>query len=131
MGFYKDPYNDYGRLSGELWRAIRLVVDTGLHAKGWSEQDAIDYALANSSKATNAVTSEIWRYLYMPGQATAYKIGMMKILELRDRAMRVLGPDFNYGEFHGIVLGGGPMPLPLLEARVSEWLADHESRSPD
>ena len=131
MGFYKDPYNDYGRLSGELWRAIRLVVDTGLHAKGWSEQDAIDYALANSSKATNAVTSEISRYLYMPGQATAYKVGMMKILELRDRAMRVLGPDFNYGEFHGIVLGSGSMPLPLLEVRVSEWLADHESRSPD
>ncbi len=123
MGFYRDPYNDFGRLSGELWRAIRLVVDTGLHAKGWTEQAAIDYALVNSAKAANAVTSEIWRYLYMPGQATAYKIGMMQILELRARAMEKLGEDFDYGEFHNVILGGGPLPMPVLEARVDAWLS--------
>ena len=123
MGFYQDPYNDFGRLSGELWRAIRLVVDTGLHAKGWTEQEAIDYALNNSAKAANAVTSEIWRYLYMPGQATAYKIGMIQILELRAKAMEQLGDDFDYGDYHNVILGGGPMPMPVLEARVDAWLS--------
>ncbi|MDA0978651.1 MAG: DUF885 domain-containing protein [Proteobacteria bacterium] len=124
MGFYESPYNDFGRLSGELWRAIRLVVDTGIHAKGWTEQQATEYAIANSAKSTAAATSEIKRYVYMPGQATAYKIGMMKILALRARAQEQLGDEFDYGEFHSVILGGGPMPLTLLESRVNDWLDD-------
>lgn len=123
MGFYKDPYSDFGRLSGELWRAIRLVVDTGIHAQQWTEQEAIDYALVNSPKATSAVTSEIRRYFNNPAQATAYKIGMMKILELRGEAQQALGDQFDFGEFHTVVLGGGSLPLAILENRFQRWLS--------
>lgn len=122
MGFYHDPYSDYGRLSAELWRAIRLVVDTGLHAKGWSEEQAVDYFLSNSSVPDAAVRSEIRRYIVWPGQATAYKIGMIRIQELRGLAQQELGDKFTMAGFHDTVLGGGGLPLPVLEARVKRWI---------
>jgi uncharacterized protein (DUF885 family) len=123
MGAYKDPYSDFGRLSTEIWRAIRLVVDTGLHAKGWTEQQAVDYFTANSPQASGAIRSEVQRYITWPGQATAYKVGMQKILELRERAKRDLGDRFDIRGFHDTVLGGGAMPLHILERRVNEWVA--------
>lgn len=123
MGYYTDPYSDAGRLGGEMWRAIRLVVDTGLHAKGWTEQPAVEYFLANSPMAEGAVRSEVRRYLVWPGQATTYKIGMMTILRMRDEARRELGSRFDYRGFHDVVLGGGSLPLRVLEARVRRWVA--------
>lgn len=122
MGFYTDPYSDFGRLAGEIWRAIRLVVDTGIHAKGWTEEQAVQYFLENSPQPEAAVRSEIQRYITNPGQATAYKIGMIKIQELRDTAMAELGDDFDYRGFHDTVLGGGAVPLPILEQRVMRWV---------
>jgi uncharacterized protein (DUF885 family) len=123
MGAYKDPYSEFGRLSSELWRAIRLVVDTGLHAKGWSETRAVDYFIANSPSAEGAIRSEVRRYIVIPGQATAYKIGMQKILDLRAKAEKALGPTFDIRGFHDTVLGGGALPLTLLERRVDAWIA--------
>jgi uncharacterized protein (DUF885 family) len=122
-GTYQDPYSEYGRLTSEMWRAIRLVVDTGLHAKGWTEQQAIDYFRANSSIPDAAIKSEVRRYLIMPGQATAYKIGMIKIQQLRKKAETELGAKFDIRGFHDVVLGGGAMPLDLLEKRVDLWIA--------
>ena len=123
MGAYKDPYSDFGRLTTEMWRAIRLVVDTGIHSKGWSEQQSVDYFLANSPIPEAAVKSEVRRYIVMPGQATAYKIGMIKIQELRAEAEQALGDKFDIRGFHDTVLGGGPVPLDLLEKRVDQWVA--------
>lgn len=123
MGAYEDPYSDLGRLGGEIWRAIRLVVDTGLHAKGWTEQQAVDYFLANGSTSEGQVRAEIRRYIVMPGQATAYKVGMLKILELRERARTALGERFDIRAFHDVVLGGGALPLDILERRVDAWIA--------
>jgi uncharacterized protein (DUF885 family) len=123
MGGFEDPYSDFGRLGAEIWRAIRLVVDTGLHAKGWTEQQAVDYFLANGPTSEGQVRAEIRRYLVMPGQATSYKIGMMKILELRERARAALGDRFDIRAFHDTVLGGGALPLPILERRVDDWIA--------
>ena len=128
MGAYEDPYSDFGRLSTEIWRAIRLVVDTGLHAKGWSEEEAVDYFLANSSMAEGAIRSEVQRYLVTPGQATSYKIGMMKILELREHARAELGDRFDIKGFHDTVLGGGGLPLGILERRVNEWIATQKGQ---
>jgi len=122
-GTYQDPYSEYGRLTSEMWRAIRLVVDTGLHAKGWTEQQAVDYFRANSSIPDAAIKSEVRRYLIMPGQATAYKIGMIKIQQLRKKAETELGAKFDIRGFHDAVLGGGAMPLDLLEKRVDLWIA--------
>ncbi|CAN5674444.1 DUF885 domain-containing protein [soil metagenome] len=126
MGAYKDPYSDFGRLSTEIWRAIRLVVDTGLHAKGWNEQQAVDYFTANSSSSEGAIRSEVQRYLVWPGQATAYKIGMMKILELREQARAELGDRFDIRRFHDTVLGGGALPLEILERRVQDWVREQK-----
>ena len=123
MGRYQDPYSDFGRLGGEIWRAIRLVVDTGLHAKGWTEEQAVAYFMANSPAAEGAIRSEIRRYIVLPGQATAYKVGMLKILELRARAQAALGPRFDIRGFHDTVLGGGALPLSILERRVDDWIA--------
>lgn len=122
MGQFKDPYKDFGRLTAEMWRAIRLVVDTGLHAKGWSQQQAEEFFLENSAVPESAVRSEVRRYLTLPGQATSYKIGMLKILELRERAKQRLGDKFDIRGFHDTVLGGGALPLPMLEARVNRWI---------
>jgi len=125
-GTYEDPYADYGRLMSEMWRAIRLVVDTGLHAKGWTEQEAVDYFRANSSIPDAAIRSEVQRYLVYPGQATAYKVGMIRIQQLRRKAEEALGERFDIRGFHDAVLGGGAMPLDLLEQRVDRWIASQQ-----
>jgi uncharacterized protein (DUF885 family) len=122
MGFYDDAYSDFGRLSGEIWRAVRLVVDTGIHARKWTEQQAVDYALQNSARPESSVRSEIQRYFNNPAQATAYKIGMLKILELRAGAKEELGDRFDIRSFHDAVLGSGSLPLPILEMRINEWI---------
>ena len=128
MGFYNDPYNDFGRLTGEIWRAIRLVVDTGIHAKGWSEDEAVTYALLNSSRPEAAVRAEIRRYFNNPAQATAYKIGMLEILALRAQVKQALGEDFDYRSFHDALLGSGPLPMPLLAKKLVEWTDSVKAR---
>jgi uncharacterized protein (DUF885 family) len=127
MGAYENPYSDFGRLTTEIWRAIRLVVDTGLHTKGWSEEKAVAYFLANSPIPETAVRSEVRRYLVMPGQATSYKIGMLKIQELRAKAEKELGDDFDIRGFHDTVLGGGSVPLNILETMVDQWIAKEKA----
>ena len=127
IGAYEDPYSDFGRLASEIWRAIRLVIDTGIHAKGWSEEQAVAYFLENSPIAEGAVRSEVQRYFVIPGQATSYKIGMMKILELREKARAELGDRFDIRGFHDTVLGGGGLPLGILERRVDEWIASRKA----
>jgi len=129
MGRYEDPYSDFGRLGSELWRAIRLVVDTGLHAKGWTEEQAVAYFIANSPTAEGQIRSEIRRYIVLPGQATAYKVGMLKILELRARAQAALGDRFDIRGFHDTVLGGGALPLEILTRSVDDWIAASKSRA--
>lgn len=124
MGAYQNPYTDFGRLVAEMWRAIRLVVDTGIHSKGWTEAQAIQYFQDNSPIADGQIKSEVRRYFVWPGQATAYKIGMLKILELREKAQAELGDNFDIRQFHDIVLGGGSLPLPVLEKTVTNWLGD-------
>ena len=123
MGAYEDPYADFGRLTTEMWRAIRLVVDTGLHAMGWTEAQAIDYFAKNSPEPIESITSEVQRYIVTPGQATSYKIGMLKIQELRRKAECELGDGFDIKGFHDTVLGGGALPLALLERRVDGWIS--------
>lgn len=122
MGFYEDPYSDFGRLAMEIWRSARLVVDTGLHHKKWTRQEAIDYLLENTPNPENDAIKAIERYIVMPGQATAYKIGMMKILDLREDAKTRLGDKFDIREFHDVVLEVGPVPLNVLEERVNAWV---------
>jgi uncharacterized protein (DUF885 family) len=122
-GTYQNPYSRFGRLGSEIWRAIRLVVDTGLHAKGWSEEQAVQYFLANSATTEAQARSEIRRYMVLPGQATSYKIGMLKIQELRRKAETALGDRFDIRAFHDTVLGGGALPLTILEKRVDRWIA--------
>lgn len=126
MGQFKDPYMDFGRLTAEMWRAIRLVVDTGLHAKGWTQEQAEQFFFDNSAIPEGAVISEVRRYITTPGQATSYKVGMLKIEELRRHAETVLGDQFDIRGFHDVVLGGGALPMPLLEARVNNWIADQQ-----
>ncbi|GJL91968.1 DUF885 domain-containing protein [Hyphococcus sp.] len=123
MGAYQDPYSDFGRLTTEIWRAIRLVIDTGVHSKGWTEEEAVAYFLENSPAAEGQIRSEVQRYIVWPGQATAYKVGMLKILELREAAKAELGDKFDIKGFHDTVLGGGALPLDILERRVDEWIA--------
>jgi uncharacterized protein (DUF885 family) len=120
---YQDPYSRFGRLGSEIWRAIRLVVDTGLHSKGWSEEEAVQYFLANSAVTEGQARSEIRRYMVLPGQATSYKIGMLKIQALRRKAEAALGDAFDIRAFHDTVLGGGALPLTVLESRVDRWIA--------
>ncbi|MEN2282390.1 DUF885 domain-containing protein [Algoriphagus sp. SE2] len=122
MGQYKNPYYDFGRLVNEIWRAIRLVTDTGLHSKGWTEEQAIAYFRENSSISDGAIRSEVRRYMVMPGQATGYKIGMLKIKELRQKAEIELGDKFDLKEFHDLVLSQGALPLNLLEEEVDLWI---------
>jgi uncharacterized protein (DUF885 family) len=122
-GTYQDPYSRFGRLGSEMWRAVRLVVDTGLHAKGWTEDEAFDYFLENAAITEAQARSEVRRYIVIPGQATGYKIGMLRIQELRARAEEALGEDFDIRGFHDVILGGGAMPLTILERRVDGWIA--------
>jgi uncharacterized protein (DUF885 family) len=128
MGAFDTLYSDFGQLVSEMFRAIRLVVDTGLHDQGWTKQQAVDYMLANSSIPEVAVRSEIRRFLVWPGQATSYKVGMLKILELRESARQALGNNFDIRGFHDAVLGGGSLPLPILGQRVDQWVADMAAR---
>jgi uncharacterized protein (DUF885 family) len=122
LGMYTDPYSRFGQLTYQMWRAVRLVVDTGMHAKGWTRRKAIDYFVANSSKPLHDIEVEIDRYLAWPGQALAYKLGELKIKELRASAERELGAAFDVRAFHDAVLGAGPLPLSLLETRMKEWV---------
>ncbi|WP_339712951.1 DUF885 domain-containing protein [uncultured Kriegella sp.] len=126
MGGYQNPYYDFGRLVNEIWRAIRLVVDTGLHVKGWTEADGIKYFMENSSISEGATKAEVQRYMVMPGQATGYKIGMLKIQELRKNAEAALGDRFDIKGFHDTILGGGALPLELLERRVNDWISSQK-----
>ncbi len=123
LGYYSDPYSDFGRLAMEIWRAARLVVDTGLHDKQWTREEAIQYLMDNTPNPEGDCRKAIERYIVMPGQATAYKIGMLKIVELRQRARTQLGDAFDIREFHGIVLRDGAVPLAVLEETVDAWLA--------
>lgn len=123
MGFYQDPYSDFGRLSTELWRAVRLVTDTGLHAKQWTREQAMDYFRQNSLLSERDIEKEVERYITNPGQATSYKIGELKIMELRDRARQALGDGFDIKDFHAVVLGSGSVPLDVLEDQVDAWIA--------
>ncbi len=126
LGMYQDPYQYFGRLEGELWRAIRLVVDTGLHSQGWTREQVLDYMDANSSAAEARRVSEAERYMAIPGQALAYKIGQMKISELRARAEAALGPRFDVRRFHTAVLADGALPLDVLEAKIDRWIASQK-----
>ncbi|MEN8770995.1 MAG: DUF885 domain-containing protein [Glaciecola sp.] len=126
MGFYQDPYSDFGRLAMELWRACRLVVDTGLHAKRWSREEAIEYLVDNTPNARYDAVKAIERYIAMPGQATAYMIGKLKIMDLRDKARTALGDKFDIRGFHDEVLKDGPVPLSLLENKIDAWIAQQQ-----
>jgi uncharacterized protein (DUF885 family) len=127
MGFLADPYDNIGRLQSELFRSVRLVVDTGIHAMRWSREEAVDYMLRNTGMAESDVVAEIERYFVMPGQATAYKVGMIKILELRELAEQELGERFDIREFHNVILTGGSMPLDILEELVRDYIAREKS----
>jgi uncharacterized protein (DUF885 family) len=127
-GLYTDPYDYFGRLSDEIWRACRLVVDTGMHSFGWSRQRAIDYMLANSAGTELDTVSEIDRYIGWPGQACAYKLGEIRIRELRDRATRALGPSFDKRLFHDELLSAGSIPLAVLEKRIDRWIETRRTR---
>jgi len=124
VGMYDDPYQNFGRLSYEMWRALRLVVDTGMHAMGWSREEAIDYMASNSALSLHNIRSEVNRYIFWPGQALAYKMGEIKIRELREMAEMELGDDFDLREFHDVVLLSGAVPLSVLENNVESWIAD-------
>jgi uncharacterized protein (DUF885 family) len=128
LGLYEDPYQLFGMLSAEMHRAIRLVVDTGMHAKGWTREQAIQYSLEHEAESEAGIVAEIERYMAMPGQALSYKIGQLKIRELRARAERALGERFDVREFHRQVLGSGSLPLVLLEEKIDGWIASHASR---
>ncbi|HEY3988469.1 MAG TPA: DUF885 domain-containing protein [Acidobacteriaceae bacterium] len=127
VGFYTDPYSDYGRLEGDEWRAIRLVVDTGVHSEHWSRQQMVDYFHAHSSIAETDVQAEVDRYIAWPAQALGYKIGQLKFLELRAQAQQALGPKFDIRGFHDTILDSGALPLDVVEQRVDAWIASQQS----
>ncbi|MFI4891596.1 MAG: DUF885 domain-containing protein, partial [Steroidobacterales bacterium] len=123
LGLYTDPYQKFGQLTYDMWRAVRLVVDTGIHSQGWTRQQAIDYFAANAPKSELDIANEIDRYISWPGQALAYKLGQRKIMELREMARQRLGERFDIREFHDQVLATGPVPLYLLQRNVENWIA--------
>nr|WP_322619030.1 DUF885 family protein [Arenimonas daejeonensis] len=128
LGLFTDPYQWYGRLSDEQLRAMRLVVDTGLHYYGWSRQQAIDYMLANSSMAESDVVAEVERYIVIPGQALAYKVGQRVIRELREEAEAELGDRFDVRAFHRQVLVDGALPMGVLQTKIREWIAAEKAK---
>jgi uncharacterized protein (DUF885 family) len=119
MGFYRDPYSKFGQLTYEMWRAVRLVVDTGLHSMGWTRQQAIDFFAANAAKTMQDIVVEVDRYIVWPGQALGYKMGQLKIRELRNARERSLGATFDLRAFHDAVLSEGAVPLDLLERGIT------------
>jgi len=123
LGLFSDPFDNFGRLNFEMWRAMRLVVDTGMHSKGWTRERAVEFMRSNSALSEHNIEAEINRYIGWPGQATGYKIGELKILELRERAETALRDTFDIREFHKVVLGDGAIPLPVLEQKISRWIA--------
>jgi uncharacterized protein (DUF885 family) len=123
MGFYQDPYSKFGQLTYEMWRAVRLVVDTGLHSMNWTRQQAIDFFMANAAKTEQDILVEVDRYIAWPGQALGYKLGEMKIRELRAATAKQMGERFDLRRFHDVVLGQGAVPLDVLESRVKAWAA--------
>jgi uncharacterized protein (DUF885 family) len=128
MGFYTDPYSKFGRLTYEMWRACRLVVDTGMHALGWSRQQAIDFLKENTAKSENDIIVEVDRYIVWPAQALAYKMGELKLRGLRAKAERELGNHFDIRRFHNALLDDGPLPLDLLEERIDDWMAEQRGK---
>ena len=127
IGMYQDPYSDFGRLTMELWRAVRLVVDTGMHSKKWTREESIEFYTSNTPNPRIDAVKMVERHAVMPGQATAYKIGMLKILENRSKAQLALGDDFDIREFHDVVLKNGAVPMNLLEAQVDQYIAEKKS----
>jgi uncharacterized protein (DUF885 family) len=130
IGFYQDPYSDYGRLEADMWRAIRLVVDTGVHSQHWTRQQMVDYFHDHSTIDETNVQSEVDRYIAWPAQALGYKMGQLKILELRDRAKTTLGPKFDLKAFHDVILDSGALPLDILEKQVDAWISTQPSTQP-
>ena len=128
VGFYQDPVSDYGRLSSELFRAVRLVVDTGIHAKGWSRDQVVDFMRKSGSVDEPTIQSETDRYISWPAQALSYKLGQLKFRELRERAQKGLGPKFDIRKFHDEMLDGGTLPLDMLEARTDKWIAEQKAK---
>ncbi|MFI5089499.1 MAG: DUF885 domain-containing protein [Terriglobales bacterium] len=126
VGFYQDPYSEYGRLGNEMWRAVRLVVDTGVHSKHWSRDQMLDFFRQHTAMDEQNIVTEVDRYIVWPGQALAYKLGQMKIIELRERARQRLGERFDIRTFHDAVLAEGPVPLDVLEKRMGEWIASQK-----
>jgi uncharacterized protein (DUF885 family) len=131
LGLYKDPYSRFGALTYDMWRAVRLVVDTGIHYKGWTRQQAIDFFKDNAAKTEHDIVNEIDRYIVMPGQALAYKIGQLKILSLRASAEAALGDDFDVRDFHDALLGAGALPLDILQQRMDDWIAEQLAVRPE
>ncbi|HVF35015.1 MAG TPA: DUF885 family protein, partial [Candidatus Saccharimonadia bacterium] len=129
MGIYRTPYEHFGRLTYEMWRACRLVLDTGMHAFGWSRERALSYMRDNTALSEHEITTEIDRYISWPAQALSYKLGEMKIVELRERAQQALGARFDLKAFHDTVLALGSVPLDLLEAHVDAWIATERKRA--
>jgi uncharacterized protein (DUF885 family) len=127
VGFYQDPYSDYGRLEADIWRAIRLVVDTGVHSKHWTREQMVDYFHEHSAIDEPSVQAEVDRYMAWPGQSLAYKIGQLKIMELRDRARKALGDKFDLRDFHDQILDAGALPLDLLSGRIDGWIASRQA----
>jgi uncharacterized protein (DUF885 family) len=123
-GMYQDPYDDFGRLTYEMWRACRLVVDTGLHSRGWTRDQAMDYLADNTALSLHEITTETDRYISWPGQALAYKLGEIKIKELRRRAEEKLAEDFDLRDFHDTLLASGSVTLPLLEQLIDDYIAE-------
>jgi uncharacterized protein (DUF885 family) len=122
LGLYTDPYSAFGALSSEMWRAVRLVVDTGIHSRGWTREQAIDYFRAHTALGETDIAVEVDRYIAWPGQALAYKVGQLEILRLRQRAQQQLGPRFDIRAFHSLLLESGSLPLPVLESKVDRWI---------
>jgi len=129
LGIYRTPYEKFGQLSYDMWRAARLVIDTGIHQQGWSRQQAIDYLASHTALSQHEVETEVDRYISWPGQALAYKIGEIKLRELRDRAERRLGANFDIRRFHDALLAGGPVPLDVLDAQIEQWIANEGART--
>ena len=122
MGFYKEPMHNFGRLQDEIWRSVRLVTDTGIHSKRWTREQAIQYFRDNTPISEGDIVTEVERYFVNPGQALGYKLGMIKILELRERAKKELGDKYDIKDFHDVIIGQGALPLPVLEKQVERYI---------